>query len=144
MPTATFALTSVSSRPCAALFRGDILAAVFQISLERSRQPLLKVPTMRLATSSSVRVLALVALTALGACSADSIAGPFSASASKRPPKPPPPPPPAHDPILFVHGWNASSSTWTTMVSRFKADGWTDAELVNWSYNFNQSNATTA
>src|SRR3569832_1356859 len=30
------------------------------------------------------------------------------------------------------------------MVSRFKADGWTNAELVNWSYNFRQSNATTA
>jgi triacylglycerol lipase len=29
-------------------------------------------------------------------------------------------------------------------VSRFKADGWTNAELVNWSYNFRQSNATTA
>jgi triacylglycerol lipase len=52
--------------------------------------------------------------------------------------------PPAHDPILFVHGWNANASTWTTMVSRFKADGWTDAEIVNWSYNFNQSNTTTA
>ena len=30
------------------------------------------------------------------------------------------------------------------MVNRFKADGWTDAELVNWSYNYRQSNATTA
>ena len=30
------------------------------------------------------------------------------------------------------------------MVSRFKADGWTSAELANWSYNFRQSNATTA
>jgi triacylglycerol lipase len=30
------------------------------------------------------------------------------------------------------------------MVSRFKADGWTDAELANWSYNYRQSNATTA
>jgi triacylglycerol lipase len=30
------------------------------------------------------------------------------------------------------------------MVSRFKADGWTNAELANWSYNFRQSNATTA
>ena len=30
------------------------------------------------------------------------------------------------------------------MVNRFKADGWTDAELVNWSYNWRQSNATTA
>jgi len=29
-------------------------------------------------------------------------------------------------------------------MSRFKADGWTDAELVNWSYDYRQSNATTA
>jgi triacylglycerol lipase len=50
----------------------------------------------------------------------------------------------AHDPILFVHGWNSSSSTWTTMVSRFQADGWTASELNNWSYNWHQSNATTA
>jgi triacylglycerol lipase len=50
----------------------------------------------------------------------------------------------AHDPILFVHGWNANSSTWTTMVNRFAADGWTAAELNNWSYNTSQSNATTA
>jgi triacylglycerol lipase len=63
---------------------------------------------------------------------------------SARKPKPGPGPGPVHDPILFVHGWNATSSTWTTMVGRFKADGWTDAELVNWSYNFRQSNATTA
>jgi triacylglycerol lipase len=50
----------------------------------------------------------------------------------------------AHDPILFVHGWNSSSSTWNTMVSRFSTDGWTPAELNNWSYNWHQSNATTA
>jgi triacylglycerol lipase len=50
----------------------------------------------------------------------------------------------AHDPILFVHGWNSSSTTWTTMVGRFKADGWADNELYNWSYNYKQSNATTA
>jgi triacylglycerol lipase len=50
----------------------------------------------------------------------------------------------AHDPILFVHGWNSSSSTWTTMISRFSADGWTAPELNNWSYNYSQSNATTA
>jgi triacylglycerol lipase len=50
----------------------------------------------------------------------------------------------ANDPILFVHGWNSSSSTWTTMVNRFAADGWTAAELNNWSYNYSQSNATTA
>src|SRR4051812_25738809 len=50
----------------------------------------------------------------------------------------------AQDPILFVHGWNSNSSTWNTMISRFTADGWTAAELNNWSYNYSQSNATTA
>jgi triacylglycerol lipase len=30
------------------------------------------------------------------------------------------------------------------MVNRFAADGWTAAELNNWSYNTSQSNATTA
>src|SRR5215208_116177 len=49
-----------------------------------------------------------------------------------------------HNPILFVHGWNSSSSTWTTMVGRFQADGWSSPELNNWSYNYSQSNATTA
>jgi triacylglycerol lipase len=50
----------------------------------------------------------------------------------------------AHDPILFVHGWSESSSIWNTMISRFQADGWTSAELNNWSYNTSQSNVTTA
>jgi triacylglycerol lipase len=49
-----------------------------------------------------------------------------------------------HDPILFVHGWNSNSSTWTTMVGRFSADGWASNELHNWSYNTSQSNAITA
>lgn len=49
-----------------------------------------------------------------------------------------------HDPILFVHGWNSNSSTWTTMIGRFQADGWTTAELNNWSYNTSQSNTITA
>ena len=49
-----------------------------------------------------------------------------------------------HDPILFVHGWNSNSSTWTTMIGRFQADGWASNELYNWQYNYSQSNATTA
>lgn len=56
--------------------------------------------------------------------------------------------PPPHYPIIFVHGFNSNSNSnstaWTTMVSRFKADGWKATELVNWSYNYNQSNAITA
>ena len=54
------------------------------------------------------------------------------------------PRPPAHPPILFVHGWNGSESTWTTMVHRFKRDGWTSAELASFSYNTAESNVTTA
>jgi len=96
---------------------------------------------MRLPTQSSLRLAALAVLTTLGACSIDSPTDPLTGRASlARRPKPTT----SHDPILFVHGWNASSSTWTTMVGRFKKDGWTNAELVNWSYNPNQSNATTA
>ena len=50
----------------------------------------------------------------------------------------------AVDPIVFVHGWNSSGSTWNTTIGRFAADGWTSAQLNNWSYNTAQSNATTA
>jgi triacylglycerol lipase len=54
------------------------------------------------------------------------------------------PPAAANRPILFVHGWNSSASTWDTMVANFKAAGWTDAELYRWSYNTSQSNTLTA
>ena len=50
----------------------------------------------------------------------------------------------ARDPIIFVHGWSSSGATWNTMASRFRADGYTAAETVQWSYNTSQSNATTA
>jgi triacylglycerol lipase len=49
-----------------------------------------------------------------------------------------------HDPIIFVHGYNANSMTWTTMVGAFKKDGYVDAELIAASYNYRQSNATIA
>ena len=48
------------------------------------------------------------------------------------------------DPILFVHGWNSSSSTWNTFVANFGRDGWPKSRLNNWSYNYSQSNKTTA
>jgi triacylglycerol lipase len=48
------------------------------------------------------------------------------------------------NPILFVHGWSGNGGQWNTMISRFKADGWTDAQLMAFSYNTSQSNATTA
>ena len=50
----------------------------------------------------------------------------------------------AKRPILFVHGWNSSASTWDTMVANFKKAGWTDAELHRWSYDTSQSNTITA
>ncbi|URN12261.1 triacylglycerol lipase [Streptomyces radiopugnans] len=51
---------------------------------------------------------------------------------------------PGSNPILFVHGWNSSGSTWNTMAERFRADGWPAYHLRQWSYNTSQSNATTA
>jgi triacylglycerol lipase len=99
---------------------------------------------MSLALSRSTRLFSLCSLIALGACSIDAPTGPMAGSAlDARKPKPPAPGG-THDPILFVHGYNATTSTWTTMIGRFKTDGWPDSLLVNWSYNYRQSNATTA
>ncbi|KUM70015.1 alpha/beta fold hydrolase [Streptomyces sp. ISL-22] len=57
-------------------------------------------------------------------------------------------PTPAHaatrDPVVFVHGLSSSSSSWNDWVGYFKADGYTSAELNAWSYDWAQSNATTA
>lgn len=90
---------------------------------------------MRLAA----RLLVVASLPLLAAC--DSITDPFGPADAARGGKPPKT---AHTPVLFVHGWNASASTWTTMVGRFRKDGWTSAELATFSYDPAQSNATTA
>ncbi len=82
-----------------------------------------------------VRAPIFLAVLVLAAC--DPGAGPTGPEAARAPA-------PTRDPILFVHGWQGSASTWSTMVSRFKADGWTDAQLMAFSYNSSQSNATTA
>lgn len=90
---------------------------------------------------------AFAVLTACGNPTAplSDVAASEPAFAKKVPPPPPPPPPaPAHTPIVFVHGWNSSASTWSTMLGRFRADGWSDAELHAFSYDFSRSNATTA
>jgi triacylglycerol lipase len=81
------------------------------------------------------RLSAVLATLALAACNGDLL----SPNGARRAIIPP-----AHDPIIFVHGWNGTASTWTTMIGRFKADGWTTAELSNFTYNSNQSNVTTA
>src|SRR5512141_814007 len=43
-----------------------------------------------------------------------------------------------HDPIVFMPGFQSSGAIWTTMIDRLKADGWTDAPLVTWTYDSNQ------
>jgi triacylglycerol lipase len=48
------------------------------------------------------------------------------------------------NPIVFVHGWNGSASNFNTMISRFKANGWTDKELWTFSYNSSQCINTSA
>ena len=48
------------------------------------------------------------------------------------------------NPVVFVHGWNSSGAVWDAMTERFRADGWPDDYLVAWSYNWAQSNETTA
>ncbi|MET9431384.1 triacylglycerol lipase [Streptomyces sp. NPDC003036] len=51
---------------------------------------------------------------------------------------------PTRHPVLFVHGYNSSGSYWNTMADRFRADGWPSSHLRQWSYDWRQSNATTA
>ncbi|MDQ4038156.1 MAG: triacylglycerol lipase [Actinomycetota bacterium] len=52
--------------------------------------------------------------------------------------------PTAHQPVLFVHGYNSNASTWNAMLAAFRDIGYTDGELFAISYNYNQSNVTTA
>ena len=49
-----------------------------------------------------------------------------------------------HDPIIFVHGLGGSPRAWRTMVARFRADGWSAAELDAWGYDSSRSNQSTA
>jgi triacylglycerol lipase len=48
------------------------------------------------------------------------------------------------NPILFVHGFNSSASTWNTAIGYFQSQGYSSAQLRAFSYNTSQSNATTA
>jgi triacylglycerol lipase len=48
------------------------------------------------------------------------------------------------DPIVFVHGWNSSASTWNTMINRFVAAGYPRGHLLAFTYNSNTSNRTIA
>jgi triacylglycerol lipase len=86
----------------------------------------------------AMRPFAVLALTVLGACG--SITDPSSPSplAARKPQQQ------AKTPILFVHGFNSSGSIWTTMIGRFKKDGWPASRLSTFTYAWQQSNATTA
>ncbi|MFE9442757.1 esterase/lipase family protein [Streptomyces sp. NPDC006602] len=48
------------------------------------------------------------------------------------------------DAVLFVHGYTGDASNWNTMADRFRLDGWPSSYLDQWSYDWHQSNATTA
>jgi triacylglycerol lipase len=48
------------------------------------------------------------------------------------------------NPIIFVHGYQGSGSQWNTMISRFKADGWTAEQLFAFNYNSAQCVETSA
>ncbi len=50
----------------------------------------------------------------------------------------------APEPIVFVHGWSSSPSTWNTMRSRFVAAGFPSNRLFAFGYNTGQSNKTSA
>src|SRR5687767_13870839 len=76
-------------------------------------------------------LLLLPALALLAACNSD-VTGPPRVE------------PPLHYPIIFVHGYFGDSTTWSSTIARFKADGWTDRELVNWQFDYNQSNTVIA
>lgn len=48
------------------------------------------------------------------------------------------------NPVLFVHGYTGDAGNWNTMAGRFGTDGWPSSYLDQWSYDWHQSNATTA
>ncbi|MCX4910662.1 triacylglycerol lipase [Streptomyces sp. NBC_00878] len=50
----------------------------------------------------------------------------------------------ARNPVVFVHGLSSSSSSWDDWVADFRADGYTSSELFTWSYDWGESNATSA
>ncbi|MEU1402948.1 triacylglycerol lipase [Streptomyces sp. NPDC005728] len=50
----------------------------------------------------------------------------------------------SHDPVVFVHGISSSASSWDDWVADFEADGYSSSQLFAWSYDWSQSNATTA
>lgn len=72
----------------------------------------------------------LFSLAGILACGGDSATAPLT--------------PVTHDPILFVHGYGRNADDWSSMTARFKAAGWTSAELYTINYGVLQSNASIA
>ncbi len=52
--------------------------------------------------------------------------------------------PPARDPVVLVHGLGGSAADWTPVITRLKADGWTNSEIVVSTYGSAVSNAVIA
>ncbi|WP_405875134.1 MULTISPECIES: esterase/lipase family protein [unclassified Streptomyces] len=49
-----------------------------------------------------------------------------------------------HNPVVFVHGLSSSAGSWDDWIADFEADGYSSSELFAWSYDWTQSNVTTA
>lgn len=47
-------------------------------------------------------------------------------------------------PIVFVHGFGGSAADWTDVVARFKAEGWSDRDLIAETYPSDVSNVLIA
>lgn len=45
----------------------------------------------------------------------------------------------SHNPVIFVHGYNADPGVWGGMISDFKAAGYPDDSLFSWGYDTHQS-----
>lgn len=71
-----------------------------------------------------------VCVTVLGACSGDSPVTPII--------------PPARDPVVLIHGLGGSAADWSPVITRLKADGWTDREIAVSTYSSVVSNAAIA
>ncbi|MBL8777787.1 MAG: alpha/beta fold hydrolase [Acidimicrobiales bacterium] len=80
------------------------------------------------------RTLAIVGLLAATLAASLAMGAPSPAAAQTPPP----------EPIVFVHGWSSSPSTWNTMRSRFVAAGFPANRLFAFGYNTGQSNKTSA
>ncbi|MFI8817934.1 MULTISPECIES: esterase/lipase family protein [unclassified Streptomyces] len=45
----------------------------------------------------------------------------------------------SHNPVIFVHGYNADPGVWGSLKADFRGDGYNDNELFSWGYDTHQS-----